>query len=48
MAQGSIDELRAGIAGEEGSKTTLEQIFLSIVGQSGGEQSRLEELTWLT
>jgi hypothetical protein len=26
----------------------LEQIFLSIVGQSGAEQSRLEELTWLT
>jgi len=24
------------------------QIFLSIVGQSGAEQSRLEELTWLT
>src|SRR6266403_6059398 len=34
VAQGSIEELRAGIAGEEG-KTTLEQIFLSIVGQSG-------------
>ena len=32
----------------EGEKKTLEQIFLSIVGQSGAEQSRLEELTWLT
>ena len=32
----------------KGEKKTLEQIFLSIVGQSGGEQSRLEELTWLT
>lgn len=48
VAQGSIEELRAGIPGEAGEKKTLEQIFLSIVGQSGGEQSRLEELTWLT
>jgi ABC-2 type transport system ATP-binding protein len=48
VAQGSLDELRAGIPGAEGEKKTLEQIFLSIVGQSGGEQSRLEELTWLT
>jgi ABC-2 type transport system ATP-binding protein len=48
VAQGSLEELRAGIPGDEGEKKTLEQIFLSIVGQSGGEQSRLEELTWLT
>jgi ABC-2 type transport system ATP-binding protein len=48
VAQGSLEELRAGIPGMEGEKKTLEQIFLSIVGQSGGEQSRLEELTWLT
>jgi ABC-2 type transport system ATP-binding protein len=48
VAQGSLEELRAGIPGAEGEKKTLEQIFLSIVGQSGGEQSRLEELTWLT
>lgn len=48
VAQGSLEELRAGIPGAEGQKKTLEQIFLSIVGQSGGEQSRLEELTWLT
>ena len=48
VAQGSIEELRAGIAGEEGSKTTLEQIFLSIVGQSGGERAQIEELSWLT
>ena len=47
VAQGSLDELRAGIAGEEGSKTTLEQIFLSIVGQDGGQQPQLEELSWL-
>jgi len=47
-AQGSIEELRAGIAGEEGSKTTLEQIFLSIVGQSGPERAQIEELSWLT
>ncbi len=48
VAQGSLEELRVGIPGAEGEKKTLEQIFLSIVGQSGGEQSRLEELTWLT
>src|SRR6266850_8405734 len=47
VAQGSLEELRAGIPGDEGEKKTLEQIFLSIVGQSGGEQARLEELTWL-
>ena len=48
VAQGSLEELRRGIPGAEGEKKTLEQVFLSIVGQSGGEQSRLEELTWLT
>jgi ABC-2 type transport system ATP-binding protein len=48
VAQGSLEELRAGIHGAAGEKKTLEQIFLSIVGQSGGEQARLEELTWLT
>ena len=48
VAQGSIEELRRGVAAEAGEKKTLEQIFLSIVGQSGAEQSRLEELTWLT
>ena len=48
VAQGSLEELRVGIPGAEGEKKTLEQIFLSIVGQSGGEQARLEELTWLT
>jgi len=46
LAQGSLEELRAGIAGNEGETKTLEQIFLSIVGQSGAEQARLEELTW--
>ena len=48
VAQGSLEDLRAGVPGKEGEKKTLEQIFLSIVGQSGGEQSNLEELTWLT
>jgi len=48
VAQGSLEELRAGIGGEDGETKTLEQIFLSIVGQSGAEQARLEELTWLT
>jgi len=48
VAQGSLEELRAGVPGEEGEKKTLEQIFLSIVGHSGAEQARLEELSWLT
>lgn len=48
LAQGSLEELRAGGAGEAGETKTLEQIFLSIVGQSGAERARLEELTWLT
>jgi ABC-2 type transport system ATP-binding protein len=47
VAQGSIEELRAGIAGGEGSKKSLEQIFLSIVGQSGAERAQIEELSWL-
>jgi ABC-2 type transport system ATP-binding protein len=48
VAQGSLDELRAGAGKQEGAPETLEQIFLSIVGQSGAEQARLEELSWLT
>ena len=47
VAQGSLEELRAGVAGEDG-KTTLEEIFLSIVGRGGDERSRVEELSWLT
>src|SRR5260370_1104231 len=43
VAQGSIDELRAGIAGEEGSKQTLEQIFLSIAGQTGAERTQMQQ-----
>jgi ABC-2 type transport system ATP-binding protein len=48
VAQGSLETLRAGIPGAEGTKTTLEQIFLSIVGQGGSQQAQLEELSWLT
>lgn len=47
VAQGSIEELRAGIAVEQGNKATLEQIFLSIVGQNGAERAQIEELSWL-
>lgn len=46
VAQGSLDELRAGISGEQGNQT-LEQIFLSIVGQDGTGRAQLEELSWL-
>ena len=47
VGQGSLEELRAGIAGEAGEKTTLEQIFLSIVGQDGASRPQMEELSWL-
>jgi ABC-2 type transport system ATP-binding protein len=47
VAQGSLEELRAGTAGEEGSKSTLEQIFLSILGQGGEARPQMEELSWL-
>src|SRR5499433_1608649 len=47
VAQGSLEELRAGIAGEEGRQTTLEEIFLSVVGQGGAERPNVEELSWL-
>jgi ABC-2 type transport system ATP-binding protein len=54
VAQGSIEELRAGIEAQHealpgapvapGDKLTLEQIFLNIVG---GSRSAAEELSWL-
>src|SRR5260370_225034 len=47
VAQGSLEELRAGISVEAGDKTTLEQIFLSVVRQDGTERPQLEELSWL-
>jgi ABC-2 type transport system ATP-binding protein len=43
VAQGSLEELRAG-AGSDGGKMTLEQIFLRIVGTT---QSVGRELSWL-
>lgn len=48
VAQGSLEELRAGVAGAGGETTTLEQIFLSIIGQEGEQQRRIDELSWLT
>lgn len=48
VAQGSLEELRAGISGANGSQSTLEEIFLSVVGQSGMERPQIEELSWLT
>jgi ABC-2 type transport system ATP-binding protein len=47
VAQGSLQELRAGITGTDGSPMTLEEIFLSIVGRSGASQPNPEELSWL-
>lgn len=51
VAQGSIEELRAGVPADAGGKVTLEQIFLSIVGQHGGQRGvepQVDELSWLT
>ena len=50
VANGSIDELRAGVAStlpgaEAGQTLTLEEIFLSIVG--AGVQEPAQELSWL-
>jgi ABC-2 type transport system ATP-binding protein len=46
VAQGSIDQLRAGVPGAEGRTLTLEDIFLSVVGE-GADRPQVEELTWL-
>ena len=52
VANGSLDELRAGVAStlpgaEQEQRLTLEEIFLAIVG-AGGQQEQAQELTWLT
>jgi len=56
IANGSLEELRAGVqarnpegnGGIAGSQTlTLEQIFLSIVGNEPGSQQPEQELSWL-
>src|ERR1700733_2359896 len=47
VAQGSLEELRAGTAGDDGHKTSLEEVFLSIVGQDGSGRPQMEELSWL-
>jgi ABC-2 type transport system ATP-binding protein len=46
VANGSLDELRAGVvaAGEE--KLTLEEMFLKIVGGEEAEDAA-QELSWL-
>jgi ABC-2 type transport system ATP-binding protein len=52
IANGSLEELRAGVqarsTGSASSQTlTLEQIFLSIVGNEAGAQQPEQELSWL-
>ena len=47
VAQGSMEQLRAGVPSAEGQTLTLEDIFLSVVGQ-GADRPQLEELSWLT
>ena len=56
IAQGSLDELRAGVAATahpgiaastDGKKLTLEEIFLAIVGGEGTTVKSEDELSWL-
>ena len=47
VAQGSMEQLRAGVPSVEGQTLTLEDIFLSVVGR-GADRAQLEELSWLT
>jgi len=47
VAQGSMEQLRAGVPNTDGQTLTLEDIFLSVVGE-GAERPQIEELTWLT
>src|SRR5215510_12076951 len=47
VAQGSLEELRSGVPTAEGESSTLEDIFLSVVG-GGASRQQLEELSWLT
>jgi ABC-2 type transport system ATP-binding protein len=47
VAQGSMEQLRAGVPGIAGRTLTLEDIFLSVVGQ-GADRAQIEELSWLT
>jgi hypothetical protein len=42
-----MEQLRAGVPSVEGRTLTLEDIFLSVVGQ-GADRVQLEELSWLT
>lgn len=51
VAVGSIDELRTGVASalpgvEQGQRSTLEEIFLAILGADGHKEST-QELSWL-
>jgi ABC-2 type transport system ATP-binding protein len=47
VAQGSMEQLRAGVPSIEGRTRTLEDIFVSVVGQ-GADRAQIEELSWLT
>jgi ABC-2 type transport system ATP-binding protein len=52
IANGSLEELRAGVQARNPDNTTsqtltLEQIFLSVVGNESGTQQPEQELSWL-
>ena len=47
VAQGSMEQLRAGVPSIEGRTLTLEDIFVSVVGEAA-DRAQIEELSWLT
>ena len=50
VAQGSIEELRAGVRAQSDEKLTLEEIFLRVVGGATADDQKTtgRELSWLT
>jgi len=46
VAQGSLEELRAGVATTDGHTATLEEIFLNVLGTTGVSAPE-QELSWL-
>jgi len=48
LADGPLEDLRgAAVGAADGGPATLEEIFVSIVGQEGGVRPQVEELSWL-
>ena len=46
VAQGSLEELRAGVTTADAHRATLEEIFLNVLGTTGTAPPE-QELSWL-